>query len=503
MAETSTTKPTEPQRSGRAMTLAGKVALNAGAQGLRQLYTAFIGIASVAIATRYLSIDDYGQIIVALTVVTLFAVAGDFGITATTARMMAQAPERRDSLASSAMWTWVAFCAISAVLVLGVTAIAYGGSEHSITRPAVLIILACSNLLTPFFGVANVTAIVEQRVWILALGTTAARTLGFTATVLAVVLDLGPLGIAWGIGLGFLLDALFGILLVHPRIPRARPDWMPIKALIAAAIPLGMVMVVNGLYFKLDAFLLSLLGTSNQVAIYGIGYRAFEILIVLPGFVMVTLLPVLASVTVNDPRFGALVQKAFTTVLLLAAPLAAFGLLGTEIMTLLGGSQYAEGGFVLAMILLGVAFACLNGVFGNALVSQGRQGVLLKVALLNLAINGVANVIAIPIWGASGAAVALALTEISSLLCTVYVFGRIAPLPRIENLGGMLVAILLTALATCVRFLLPEDDIVRLLVSGAFAATVYGTTLLALGALPPYIMDSISGALGTLRRRFA
>lgn len=483
------------------MTLAQKVALNSGAQALRQAYVAVIGIVSVAIASRYLPIEEYGQILAAVAVVTVFAVAGDLGITATTARMIAQDPDQRTTLISSAFWTWIGTCLTSSAVVLLITALSYPGSDEALTRQAVVIILVCSTVLTPFFGLANVTAIVEQRVWLLAIGTTTARTLSLGVTILAVALDWGPIGIAWGVGLGFLLDALFGVALVRPHLPLRWPDWSPIRLLLAGAIPLGAVMIVDGLYFRLDAYLLSVLSSSAEVAIYGIGYRAFEALAMLPSFVMVTLLPVLAAYKPDDPHFSALVQKAFTTMCVLAAPLAGFAVLGGEAMTLLGGSQYSEGGLVLGFILASVAVGCLNGVFGNTLVAQGRPGVLLKVSILNLGVNGVANVIAIPLWGAKGAGAALLVSEISSLLCTMFVYRKVAPLPRVEHLPALLTAVALMVLAMSARFLLPESDLLRVAVAGVAGISVYLGTLVLLKALPPYITEPVSAGLGRLRRQ--
>src|SRR5690606_31222656 len=102
---------------------------------------------------------DYGQVIAAMVMVSLFSMAGDFGITATTARMMAQDPARRERLASCALWTWTGFSLAAAVTVLVISTVAYGGADRELTRHAVWIILFCSTALAPIFGVANATAI--------------------------------------------------------------------------------------------------------------------------------------------------------------------------------------------------------------------------------------------------------------------------------------------------------------------------------------------------------
>jgi O-antigen/teichoic acid export membrane protein len=483
------------------MTLAHKVVLNSGAQAGRQLLTALMGVTSVAIVTRYLSISDYGQVIAAMVVVSMFATIGDFGITATAARMMAQEPDRRDRIVASALWTWVAFVLAGGATVLLVSAIAYQGPEHALTRQCVLIILVSSTLLSPLAGVANVTAILDQRVWVMALSTTVARIIALAVIVTAISLDLGAIGVTLGFGTGFLLEALFGILLIRPHLPFGRPDFSGIRVVVAAAMPLGLVMVVNSLYFRIDAFLLTLLGSSKDVAIYGVAYKAFEMLIPLTGFVMITLLPELARVKPDDPRFARLVQKAFTAMCMLSLLLAGFAPLGSEAMTFLGSSKYAEGGFVFSFVVLSVAIGCVQGVFGYTLVSQGRPGILLKVSLLNLGVNGVLNLIAIPIWGVRGAAVALCISEVTSLTCTMLVYRGIAPLPRLEmplRLGAALVAMVA---AMAVRFAVSDSEIVRLLIGGAVGVPTYFATLVLLRAVPSYIAEPILAGFGRARGR--
>ena len=137
---------------------------------------------------------------------------------------------------------------------------------------------------------------------------------------------------------------------------------------------------------------------------------------------MVTLLPELARLDAGEPRFNAIVQKAFTAMTLLALPIVGMALCGTEMMEVLGGSEYGEAGGLLAFILASVTLACVQGVFGYTLVSQGRQGVLLKVSLTVLAVNVVANLILIPTLGLTGAGIALLASEVTSIALTMLVY---------------------------------------------------------------------------------
>jgi O-antigen/teichoic acid export membrane protein len=183
-------EPGEDKPGGK-LKLSQKIALNSSAQAGKQIFLAAAGIISVAIATRYLTVDQYGGVLAALVLVSLFGFATDFGIASMTVRAMARDPEQEVAISSSAFWVWVAFNAPTAVVILIVSQLVYPGAEGEVTRTAVLIMLSIFPL-TPFAGVAGVRAVADQRVWITSLTSILARALSLAAVILAAVLDLGP-----------------------------------------------------------------------------------------------------------------------------------------------------------------------------------------------------------------------------------------------------------------------------------------------------------------------
>jgi O-antigen/teichoic acid export membrane protein len=500
---TGTTAEPEPaarRRSG--LRLSDKIALNSSVQAARQLFIACAGIVSVAVATRYLTVDQYGGIIAALVLVSLFSLAADFGITAMTVRAMAREPENDVQIVSSAFWVWVMLTIPTGLAIFAMSHIAYGGPEHAITRSAVLILL-CTFVFEPFAGVASARAIAEQRVWLISLASIAARAVALLAIVLVAIFDLGPLGIAMAFASGFALESIFSIAFVHPRLHlRAGLNRSRIRSLVIAAIPLGTIMVINGLYFKLDAFLLSLLGSTRDLAIYGVAYKAFDMLLALPGFVMITLLPELARLPPDSERFNSIVQKAFTGMCLLVTPILGLSLLGGPAIIALGGSKYGEGGSIVTLIVVAVCFSCVQGVFGNTLVAQGKQAPLLRVSITVLVANGLLNLAAIPLFGVHGAALVLVASEIISLVFTMVIYRRIASLPHLVMPGRMLLALLALVAAISVRFLF-ADPIVGMLVAATVGLVAYIATLKALGAVPSYMVAPAVRALHALRLRRA
>lgn len=482
------------------MKLSQKIALNSSVQAARQVFIAIAGIVSVAIATRYLTVDQYGAILAAVVLVSLLSIAADFGISAMTVRAMARDPDNELAIQSSAFWVWVAFTVPVALLILAIAQIAYGGPQHQTTRSAVLVMMAVFPLM-PLFGVATTRATADQRVWLMSLASIGGRGLSLLAVVGAAFFDLGPLGITTALAFGYIFEQLLGIVFVRPRL-ELRLGWHRVRiwSLIVAAVPLGMVMVINSLYFKLDAFLLSVLGSKSDLAVYGVAYKAFESLLALPEFVMITLIPVLARLGFEETRYRELVQKAFTTMCIMALPIAGFSVLGNDAMVALGGPQYQGGGSVLVLIMCSVAIACVQGVFGNAMVTQGRQGALLKVSVSVLIANGLINIALIPPFGDVGAGVALLCSETLSIGLTLAVYKRYAPLPRMDAplrwllAGG---ALALTALA-CRRL---PSPVLSIVVGVGAGSAAYVAALVALRVLPHYVADPFVSMVRSIMRR--
>jgi O-antigen/teichoic acid export membrane protein len=484
------------------MKLAEKIAVNSSVQALRQIITAVSGIVSVAIVTRYLSVDEYGAILAAVVLISLLSFATDFGIAAMTVRAIARDPEHEVEISSSAFWAWVAFTTPSAILIFVASQLLYPGAEGAVTRDSVLILLLIFPL-GPFAGVAGVRAVADQRVWVTSLASIVARVVSLGVVIACVALKTGTIGIAAALASGYVLEQAFAIAVIRPRIEfRVGLHRTRIWALVAAAIPLGMVMVLNGLYFKLDGFLLSVLGTQNDLAVYGVAYKAFESLVILPEFVMITLLPVLAKLSFDSPRFQELVQKAFTSMTILALPLVGFSLIGSEAMVALAGPKYAEGGLVLALIMIGVAFSCVQGVFGNTLVTQGRAGVLLKVSGAVLVANGLINLAAIPLFGARGAAATLLVSEALSFVLTLRIYGKLAPVPRLHNPLRLVAAVVALAAVALLCLLIPVA-VVAVAVAGALGLLVYVIVLVSLHALPDYLSRPLWSLVGSLRSQGA
>jgi O-antigen/teichoic acid export membrane protein len=139
--------------------------------------------------------------------------------------------------------------------------------------------------------------------------------------------------------------------------------------------------------------------------------------------------------------------------------------------------------------MVGVAVTFLQQVFGFMLVAQNRQLQALYVLIGVLVANLVLNVILIPLYGTVGAAVALVISELASLLATAAIYARVGKVPRpYLPLRTGTAAAAMVAIVVAARYALTPlvpSSFVTLLVGGAVGSLAYVLALRQLRAVPP------------------
>ncbi len=235
---------------------------------------------SIAVLTRYLGPDDYGRYTLALTYMQLFGVLADVGLFTIVVREISREPARTEELVGNTL-------TLRLVLALGVIALA-----------------AALSLLLPYEPDVRV-AILPRRP---AAAVRDARHSTFVA-VLQARLRMGravvgghrrPRGGArrwwawwWRLDLGFyaVLGAAAGGALVTAavtwlltrRIAAVRPRLRARRsggACCAPALPLGLALAVNELYFRADTLIISLYEPYEEVGLYTLAYRMLELTLV-------------------------------------------------------------------------------------------------------------------------------------------------------------------------------------------------------------------------------
>lgn len=477
-------------------TLGQKVALNATALAAGRLLLAAVGVVSVGVSTRYLGVDEFGALITATAFVALVVGLTDLGLGTIGVRELARRPDETKRIIGSLLL--LVFGLSTAGLVFGLLfmLLIFGGDDQAQLREGIALLLLMSWPLAAPAVVIGCYFTSQQKAYLGTLASVVGSLLTIGLLVVVIQLDGGFLGIivaygATGIGYGLTMLVLsIGRIRLRPSFDRAH-GWQ----LFRWAVPLGAAVLMGSIYWNIDIILLSRLGTDADVAIYGVAAKVVAILLLLPGYVMITLLPEFARVAEHRERLEEVMGKAIAVVQVAATPLLVLSVVfADEIVQTVGGETYAGSAALLRILMVGVALAYVSVVIAQGIIALNRQKQLFYASLIILPVNVVANLVLIPIWGARGSAIAFVVSEVASLASWLYIYGRVAALPRIYRLRAVVVAGAVTASVGLVKllpFATATNAPLVLALGGLAGLAVYAGTLYALKAMPREVHTAI------------
>jgi O-antigen/teichoic acid export membrane protein len=160
----------------------------------------------------------------------------------------------------------------------------------------------------------------------------------------------------------------------------------------------------------------------------------------------------------------------------------------------LGGGDFTEAALVLQILMIGVACTYFNAMYGGVLVALNKQGWLFKLMLWLLPVNVLMNLALIPLWGARGAAVAFAVSEVISVAITRAIMSRYTRAPslyRAPQVAAAASVMAVVALAKLAPFATVQSPIVVLAIGAVVTLAVYTGALYLLKAIPREIHTTL------------
>ncbi len=453
------------------MSLSSKVFSNTFWQVFGRLFTALVGVISIKLITSALPTNVYGMYTTLFELIGFFAIIADFGLYTICVQQMAEKKHSNEHILANVLTIRLILIA----LTLGIASIViplipkYSGTL--IAKNAWLVALVTSLALCS----GTISALLQYRlkmIWF-----SLAQILGKVTTVslifyvvktwqypsievlfsrlinVAVVGNLVMLGLTY-----YFVSKLINI--------RLKVDMPYIKSLMKNALPYGLALILNKLYFKIDVVFIQWMVGNSQAGIYAVALKIMEIIAVIPVFFMNSALPDLTdSFIKNKDRFFDIINKSFKYLNLLAAPIMIGGIaLAFGLTFIISSPQYLSGyhckndirivsetakkameicsntsldpifagdfngkfaymagsDVALKIVLIAIFFVFLNSLFGFCLVAMKKQNQLLKVNAVCLIFNVCTNLFFIPKFGFVAAAWTTVLSEILILIGTYY-----------------------------------------------------------------------------------
>jgi len=423
------------------MSLSGQVAKNTLIQISGKALSTVLGLFALALITRDLGLNGFGQYTTIITILTFFAVIADFGLTLVTVQMIGGHHEDEPKILNNLFsFRLVSSLVVLALAPLVVLFLPYGQAVKTGVLITALAFLfpALNQVIIGFF---QKRLIMDRD----SLAEIAGRLILIVAIIVSRKLGSGLNGVLIATVISGAVN-FFGhyFLALRFTVFKLAFDRVLWRKIFHKSWPLTVTIVLNLIYLRADTLLLSLFRSAEEVGLYGAAYKIIDVLTAVPFMFAGLVLPILtASWLANDHNyFKKVLQKSFDFMAIVAVPLVIGAqFLGRPVMTFVAGRDFAASGLILQILIFAVAAIFLGTMFSHAVIALDKQKKMIGFYLFTSLSALLGYLILIPRFSYFGAA---GVTIYSELLIAIFSFYCVLKYsrfrPELKTFGKSLIA---------------------------------------------------------------
>ncbi len=394
-----------------------KVAYNTLIQLFGRFFSGLVTYLITLVLVRAYGVTGFGDFIKIITFVSYFYIMADFGANAVTVKLLGEdKTENQKNLASLLGFRILASLILIFIALAILTFLPMGINQgYTVLVRAGIIILSLTILTQSLLTTANAFFQKSLRYDKSVLATS----LGYLFTLLlAYIFSLGHFSLIF-ISLAYVLGGGLTVLVCFLLLPeRLVPsfDLQKIRVIFWASLPLGVTLIFNLIYFKDDSFILALTRSTQEVGVYGLAYKFFELVLVFPTFFMNSLYPVFLAKKNDQKGFAQVFQQS--GVILMGSSLLltlAMIIFAPFLINFTSGAKYLAdfSGAVLALRILSLSlpFFFVSSFLMWVLITHDQQKLLVPFYGFSMLLNIVLNILFIPKYGYIPAAITTGVSE--------------------------------------------------------------------------------------------
>jgi len=410
-----------------------KIGVNVAFQGFGRLITATASLLVTILVAQTFGPASLGDLTKVLSFVSLFYLVADFGFNAIVVKDIC-ADEKKTSFYLSNLFSLRIFLSLVLIFLVffATLFLPFNLKENTGFSPWVKtgIIFASLTILTQ--AVINSTNGFFQAK-LRYDKSTLALFFGSLTTVFLTVIFLSYAFFSWPNALqpiifAYVFGAIISSLLAFSFVRKEIPDfglnlnfnfW---KNLLKRTWPIGLTLIFNLIYFRVDMLILALVKSSSEVGLYGLSYKVFDLALVFPIFLINASYPVMVSSLAQSKEELLKFSKKILAVLLAVSLLAfiVIFIFSPQIIKIIGGESFFGSIFSLRILVLGLPVFYLSAFLMWLLIIFEDQKLLIFIYSFGAFLNILLNIIFIPQFGYLAAAATTGISEFIILLVSSF-----------------------------------------------------------------------------------
>ncbi|HEY4475568.1 MAG TPA: flippase [Candidatus Paceibacterota bacterium] len=379
---------------------------------LGQIISRLLRAVVVVYGARKLGASSWGAFSYALGIATFLTSFSDIGINALITKEAAREPQSKDRYLATAFLIKLAFLIIIAALAPLIFLYFTKIEEAAAIMPILIFVFAFDTLrdlgsaLSRALEKMQIEAFIQifTNFLIAALGTVF---LYFYGTAKA-------LSFAYALGSGLGMAAIFFALKSHFKNMWKSFRFALVKPILMTAWPFGLLGLMGVIMLNTDIIMLGWLRTAEEVGYYAAAQKIIQLLYILPAIIAISIFPIMSRLIIANPlSVKRILEKAVSVSILIAAPIAAFGILfGDLIINLFFGPEYAQSILPFRILVATVLIVYPSSLIGHAIFVYDQQKSFAGFVAVAVSSNILLNLLLIPPFGINGAAAATILTQL-------------------------------------------------------------------------------------------
>ncbi len=391
---------------------------NASYQTFARILTSGSGFVIAILIARNFGTAGYGDFIKITSFVTLFYLFCDFGINA----IFLQRKQSQESF-RHLLYLRLAVAAVLFIIAnIIALALPYSSEFGTGFSPFVklgILIFSLELFIQSILFCAN--AIFQKKLrydlWTKSLGIGSLVSLSLVGLTIYTRQPLHT--VLFAIVFSGLVTAGIALFYVKEKILPIRFDVKISKDLIVSSLPLGMMLIFNLIYFRIDSLILAVFKSSADVGIYGLSYLFFDFLLAIPLFISNSIYPILLKEKENKITFLKLTRNYFLMYLGLSFVIAIPFWFATPLFTLIK-PDFSLAIVPFRILLVSLPFFFLTSLLQWILITYRKTGYLARTYFLFMCVNIVFNFIFIPQYSYIAAAVITGICETAIFFALLY-----------------------------------------------------------------------------------
>lgn len=393
--------------------------INTASQVIVRFVTLAFTLVSIKLLTNYLGPSGVGNYNTITTYINFFIVIADLGLFSVTVREISKNPEKEKKIISN-VFSIRLLSAIVAVLV-AISLVFLTKYERDI-KLGVLIAsgFVLFNLLSSVYDMilqhrlkmqySALAEFLSKLITLVALY----FIIKFNGSFLLIISTVLVSGI-----LIFIFKFIFAkkFLDFSPVYDKKIANWI-----LNISWPLGLVFIVNNLFFKLDTLLLYIIKGPVEVGIYSVAYKVLEVSVFIGAYFTSALKPAISeNIEKNKNVVANIISKSFNLLLFAATPITLICIIfAKDIIIFLSNTEFLSGSNALVLLAFTLPFIYFDMLLGEILVANDERKLLIKISIFILVFNLLTNLFFIPKYSFMGAALTTLLSEILLMIVNLY-----------------------------------------------------------------------------------